>query len=40
MSSRIYRYDGNDSEYEEDKRRRLGAEADQPHQIRYRQLSR
>ncbi len=38
--SRVYWFDGNYSEYEEDKRQRLGAEADQPHRIRYRQLSR
>jgi energy-dependent translational throttle protein EttA len=38
--SRVVFFDGNFTEYEEDKRRRLGAEADQPHRIRYRQLSR
>jgi ATPase subunit of ABC transporter with duplicated ATPase domains len=38
--SRVYWFDGNFSEYEEDKKRRLGADADQPHRIRYRQLSR
>ncbi len=38
--SQVYWFDGNFSEYEEDKRNRLGAEADQPHRIRYRQLSR
>ena len=38
--SRVTWFDGNYSEYEEDKRKRLGAEADQPHRIRYRQLSR
>ena len=38
--SRVVWFDGNYSEYEEDKRKRLGAEADQPHRIRYRQLSR
>jgi len=38
--SRVYYFDGNFSEYEEDKRKRLGAEATQPHRIRYRQLSR
>src|SRR5215212_1347702 len=36
--SRVYWFDGNFSEYEEDKRRRLGADADQPHRIHYRQL--
>jgi len=38
--SQVVWFDGNYSEYEEDKRKRLGAEADQPHRIRYRQLSR
>jgi ATP-binding cassette ChvD family protein len=38
--SRVFFFDGNFSEYEEDKRKRLGADATQPHRIRYRQLSR
>ena len=38
--SRVIWFDGNYSEYEEDKRKRLGAEADQPHRIRYRQMTR
>jgi ATP-binding cassette ChvD family protein len=38
--SRVNFFDGNYSEYEEDKRKRLGAEADQPHRIRYRQMTR
>ncbi|HUP49770.1 MAG TPA: energy-dependent translational throttle protein EttA [Thermoanaerobaculia bacterium] len=38
--SRVFFFDGNFTEYEEDKRKRLGAEAGQPHRIRYRQLSR
>jgi len=38
--SKVTWFDGNFSEYEEDKRKRLGTEADQPHRIRYRQLSR
>jgi ATPase subunit of ABC transporter with duplicated ATPase domains len=38
--SRVVWFDGNYSEYEEDKRRRLGADADQPHRIRYRQMTR
>jgi ATP-binding cassette ChvD family protein len=38
--SRVYWFDGNYSEYEEDKRKRLGVEASQPHRIHYRQLSR
>jgi ATP-binding cassette ChvD family protein len=38
--SRVFFFDGNFSEYEEDKRKRLGVDATQPHRIRYRQLSR
>jgi ATP-binding cassette ChvD family protein len=38
--SRVFYFDGNFTEYEEDKRKRLGADATQPHRIRYRQLSR
>ncbi|MEO8033609.1 MAG: energy-dependent translational throttle protein EttA [Acidobacteriota bacterium] len=38
--SKVFFFDGNFTEYEEDKRKRLGADADQPHRIRYRQLSR
>jgi energy-dependent translational throttle protein EttA len=38
--SQVYWFDGNYSEYEEDKHKRLGAEADQPHRIRYRAMSR
>ena len=38
--SRVYWFDGNYSEYEDDKRKRLGAEAAQPHRIHYRQLTR
>ena len=38
--SRVVWFDGNYSEYEEDKHRRLGVEADQPHRIRYRQMTR
>jgi energy-dependent translational throttle protein EttA len=38
--SRVVWFDGNYSEYEEDRRKRLGAEADQPHRIRYRQMTR
>ncbi|WP_225073083.1 energy-dependent translational throttle protein EttA [Desulfuromonas sp. CSMB_57] len=33
-------FEGNWSEYEEDRRRRLGAAADQPHRIKYRPLTR
>ncbi len=38
--SHVEFFDGNFSEYEEDKKKRLGAEAAQPHRIRYRQMSR
>jgi len=38
--SQVYWYPGNYSEYEEDKRRRLGAAADRPHRISYRKLTR
>ena len=38
--SRVFFFDGNFTEYEEDKKKRLGADAVQPHRIRYRQLSR
>src|SRR5512133_4394193 len=33
-------FEGNFSEYEEDKKKRLGADADRPHRIKYRQLTR
>lgn len=38
--SRAVWFDGNYSEYEADKKARLGAAADQPHRIKYRQLTR
>ncbi len=38
--SRAVWFDGNYSEYEADRRRRLGGEADRPHRIRYRPLTR
>lgn len=38
--SKVVWFDGNYSEYEADRRARLGAEADQPHRIRYRRLTR
>ena len=38
--SKIVWFDGNYSEYEEKKRERLGTEADQPHRIKYRHLTR
>ncbi len=38
--SKVVWYEGNYSEYEEDRRKRLGAAADIPHRIKYRQLTR
>jgi len=38
--SRVVWFDGNYSEYEADRHARLGAAADQPHRLRYRQLTR
>ncbi len=38
--SQVVYFDGNFSQYEEDKKRRLGHEADQPHRIKYRSLTR
>jgi ATP-binding cassette ChvD family protein len=38
--SRVFWFEGNFSEYEEDKRARLGDDATQPHRIKYRQLTR
>ena len=38
--SKVSWFEGNYSEYEEDRRRRLGAEADRPHRITYRKLTR
>jgi ATP-binding cassette ChvD family protein len=38
--SQVVWFDGNYSEYEADKHARLGAAADQPHRIKYRQLTR
>ncbi|OPZ58878.1 MAG: putative ABC transporter ATP-binding protein YjjK [Synergistetes bacterium ADurb.Bin520] len=38
--SRVYWYEGNFTDYEEDKRRRLGDAAVEPHRIKYRQLTR
>ncbi len=38
--SKVTWYDGNYSEYEADRKDRLGAEADQPHRIKYRPLTR
>jgi ATP-binding cassette ChvD family protein len=38
--SRVVWFEGNYQEYEADRKRRLGAEADQPHRIRYKRLIR
>jgi ATP-binding cassette ChvD family protein len=38
--SKVVWFDGNYSEYDADRRARLGAAADQPHRIKYRQLTR
>ncbi|MEX0893162.1 MAG: energy-dependent translational throttle protein EttA [Gemmatimonadota bacterium] len=38
--SQVRWFEGNYQEYEEDRRKRLGAEADQPHRIKYRKLVR
>jgi len=37
--SRTVWFEGNYADYEQDRRRRLGAEADQPHRIKYRRLA-
>ena len=38
--SQVEWFEGNYQDYEADRRRRLGAEADQPHRIKYRRLTR
>ncbi len=38
--SRVVWFEGNYQDYEADRKRRLGAEADQPHRIKYRKLTR
>jgi ATP-binding cassette ChvD family protein len=38
--SKVYWFDGNYSEYEANKKARLGSAAEQPHRIKYRQLTR
>ncbi len=38
--SRVVWFEGNYQDYEADRKKRLGAEADQPHRIRYRRLGR
>ncbi len=39
-NSQVLWFEGNYSEYEADRKRRLGKDADQPHRIRYRSLTR
>jgi ATPase subunit of ABC transporter with duplicated ATPase domains len=38
-ASRVVWFEGNYQEYEADRRRRLGAEAERPHRIKYRRLT-
>ena len=38
--SQVYWFDGNFTEYEENKKKRLGLDADQPHRIKYRPMHR
>jgi len=38
--SSVFWFEGNFQAYEEDRRKRLGAEADQPHRIKYKKLVR
>ena len=38
--SKVVWYEGNYSEYEADRKRRLGKEADQPHRLKFRKLTR
>jgi len=38
--SQVVFFDGNYSQYEEDHKLRLGADADQPHRIKYREFTR
>jgi energy-dependent translational throttle protein EttA len=38
--SKIFWFEGNFSEYDEDRRRRFGQAADQPHRLKYRKLTR
>lgn len=37
--SQVYWYEGNYSEYEENRKQRMGHDADQPHRIKYKKLS-
>ena len=39
-NSQVVWFEGNYEEYEEDRRRRLGAEADRPHRLQYKKLTR
>jgi ATP-binding cassette ChvD family protein len=39
-NSQVLWFEGNYGDYEEDRRKRLGAEADQPHRIKYKPLTR
>jgi ATPase subunit of ABC transporter with duplicated ATPase domains len=38
--SEVVWFEGNFSDYERDRRKRLGADADQPHRIHYKKLTR
>ena len=38
--SEVVWFEGNFSDYEHDRQKRLGADADQPHRIHYKQLTR
>ena len=40
VNSEVVWFEGNYSDYEKDRKKRLGAEADQPHRLKYRQLTR
>jgi ATP-binding cassette ChvD family protein len=40
LDSRVVWFEGNYQDYEADRKRRLGAEADRPHRIKYRKLTR
>ncbi len=39
-NSEVYWYEGNYTDYEENKKERLGVDADQPHRIKYKRLTR
>lgn len=39
-NSQVYWFEGNYSDYEENKKERLGVDADQPHRIKYKRLTR